>query len=63
MIAGVCRAQRRERQSLPLGRQKIPDNRLKNKEKTSPGSFAARVQRLEAVWHARRRHCGLEIAG
>jgi hypothetical protein len=52
-----------QRQSLPICRQNIPDNHLKDNEKTSPGSFASCVQRLEAVWHARRRHCGLEIAG
>jgi hypothetical protein len=63
MIAGRRRETSRSRQLLPDARQKIPANILKNNKNSSPGLFWPRVQRLEAVWHVRRRHCGLEIAG
>jgi hypothetical protein len=63
MIAGDGCAETCGRQSLPIARQKIPDKILKNNKKAAPGIFAPRVQRLEAVWNMRRRHCGLEIAG
>jgi hypothetical protein len=63
MVAGRTRELRARRQLLPVARQKIPDNVLKKLKKSSPGLFWCRVQRVEAVWHVRRRQSGLEIAG
>ena len=51
------------RQLLPDARQKIPGNVLKKHKNSPPELFVTCVQRLEAMWHVRRRHSGLEIAG
>ncbi|MGJ4906008.1 hypothetical protein ACQR0V_30880 [Bradyrhizobium sp. HKCCYLS2058] len=51
----------RVRQNLPVPRQNIPSNYLKNHEKSSPASLDHSVQRSEAVCEYRIRHCGLEM--